>query len=160
MGDFKKRFGGGGGFGGRGGGGRGGFSGGSFSKSRGPVEMHQAVCDQCGQPCEVPFRPSGEKPVYCNTCFGGKKEVGDRGGDRFPQRSYDSPRPSFGSSSAASKGGNDEVKKQLEMLNIKMDRLVRAIEVMAKIKPLVEEVKVKEAAKTVPAVKAKKPAKK
>lgn len=144
MGDFKKRFGGGGGFGGRGGR-RGGFGGGGFDRGRGSVEMHQAVCDQCGQPCEVPFRPSGEKPVYCNTCFSGKKEMGDNrsGGDRFSRR----PTPNFSGDGA---GGSNcgEVKKQLEILNAKMDRLVRAIEVMAKIKPT-GEVKVKEAAKEV-----------
>jgi CxxC-x17-CxxC domain-containing protein len=156
MGDFKKRFGshsgGGGGFGGRSGGGRG-FGGGGFDRNRGPVTMHQAVCDQCGKPCEVPFRPTGEKPVYCNTCFAGKKEMGDnRGGDRFSQ----SPRPNFGNASAA-KGGND---RQLEMLNAKMDRLVRAVEIMAKIKPLAEEGKAKEAVKKTPAVKSKKSAKK
>lgn len=47
--------------------------------------MHQAVCDDCGRSCEVPFRPSGDKPVYCNSCFGREESnSGDdrRGGDR------------------------------------------------------------------------------
>ena len=44
--------------------------------------------------CEVPFRPTGDKPVFCNDCF--RKDSGDsqpRGGGRFnrdgrtPQRS-------------------------------------------------------------------------
>ncbi len=123
MGDFKKRFsGGGGGFGGRGGG-RGGFGGG---RDRGPVTMHQAICDQCGKPCEVPFRPTGGKPVYCNACFGGKKEMGDnRGGDRFPR----GPRPDLGGN--LSKGNNDGLKKQLETLNVNMDRLIKAVEAIA-----------------------------
>ncbi len=34
--------------------------------------MHKAVCAECGDPCEVPFRPTGDKPVYCNNCFKGK----------------------------------------------------------------------------------------
>jgi len=123
MGDFKrggeKRFGGhGGGFSRRGG-----FGGG---RDRGPVTMHQAICDQCGKPCEVPFRPTSGKPVYCNACFGGKKETGNnRGGDRFPQ----SPRPDFGSN--VNKGNNDGLKKQLEVLNANMDRLIKAVEAMA-----------------------------
>ena len=25
--------------------------------------MYQAECDKCGEDCEVPFRPTGEKPV-------------------------------------------------------------------------------------------------
>lgn len=38
--------------------------------SFGDKRMFEAVCDTCGRKCEVPFRPSGEKPVYCNQCFG------------------------------------------------------------------------------------------
>ncbi len=32
-------------------------------------EMHPAVCAQCGTDTMVPFRPTGEKPVYCSDCF-------------------------------------------------------------------------------------------
>ena len=32
-------------------------------------QMHQATCEQCGKSCEVPFRPTGSKPVYCRDCF-------------------------------------------------------------------------------------------
>ncbi|MBU3905048.1 MAG: hypothetical protein KJ906_02795 [Nanoarchaeota archaeon] len=52
--------------GGFGGGNRGG-SGGGFN--RGPREMHKAVCGDCQQECEVPFKPSGDRPVYCRDCF-------------------------------------------------------------------------------------------
>jgi CxxC-x17-CxxC domain-containing protein len=31
--------------------------------------MHKAVCDKCGKDCEVPFKPSGDKPIYCSRCF-------------------------------------------------------------------------------------------
>ncbi len=54
-----------GGFGGNRGGNRGG--GGGFN--RGPREMHKAVCAECKQECEVPFKPSGDRPVYCRDCF-------------------------------------------------------------------------------------------
>ena len=33
------------------------------------LEMHTAICDRCGKRCEVPFRPRGNKPVYCSDCF-------------------------------------------------------------------------------------------
>jgi CxxC-x17-CxxC domain-containing protein len=26
-------------------------------------EMHKAVCAECGKDCEVPFKPSGDRPV-------------------------------------------------------------------------------------------------
>ena len=61
-----------------GGGGRGGFGGG---RDRGRPEMHKAVCDECGSKCEVPFKPSGDKPVLCSECFGGS-DRGNRRDDR------------------------------------------------------------------------------
>jgi CxxC-x17-CxxC domain-containing protein len=38
-----------------------------------PREMHPAVCAQCGTDTMVPFRPRGDKPVYCSDCFGQMK---------------------------------------------------------------------------------------
>jgi len=32
-------------------------------------EMHDAVCAACGCATQVPFRPSGDRPVYCRDCF-------------------------------------------------------------------------------------------
>jgi hypothetical protein len=52
------------------------------------------------------------------------------------------------------------LKKQLEILNVKMDRLIKAVEAMTNTKPLVTEKKVKEVVKTVPVVKVKKLVKK
>ncbi|TRO48623.1 DNA-directed RNA polymerase, partial [Candidatus Bathyarchaeota archaeon] len=28
-------------------------------------ELHKAVCSECGQECEVPFKPDPNRPVYC-----------------------------------------------------------------------------------------------
>lgn len=36
---------------------------------RGPREMFTATCASCGREAQVPFRPSGAKPVYCSDCF-------------------------------------------------------------------------------------------
>jgi CxxC-x17-CxxC domain-containing protein len=36
---------------------------------RGTREMHPVVCAQCGVTTEVPFVPTGQKPVYCRDCF-------------------------------------------------------------------------------------------
>ncbi len=35
----------------------------------GPREMHKAVCSECKNECEVPFKPTEGKPVYCKECF-------------------------------------------------------------------------------------------
>lgn len=32
-------------------------------------QMYPAVCASCGAETEVPFQPSGEKPVYCRDCY-------------------------------------------------------------------------------------------
>jgi CxxC-x17-CxxC domain-containing protein len=36
---------------------------------REPREMHKAVCSDCGQECEVPFKPAEGRPVYCRECY-------------------------------------------------------------------------------------------
>lgn len=35
--------------------------------------MHKAICADCRKPCEVPFRPSQDRPVYCQECFSRRK---------------------------------------------------------------------------------------
>jgi CxxC-x17-CxxC domain-containing protein len=49
------------------------YDGGGRGFDRGPREMHDATCSECGQPCQVPFRPTEGKPVYCRDCFAKKK---------------------------------------------------------------------------------------
>ena len=65
-----------GGFGNRGGG-FGGRNRDFGSGERRRVEMHDAVCDQCGKQCQVPFKPTGDKPVFCSDCF--RKNEGSNG---------------------------------------------------------------------------------
>jgi len=38
--------------------------------------LHKAICADCKKECEVPFKPSGERPVYCKECFGKRKSGG------------------------------------------------------------------------------------
>jgi CxxC-x17-CxxC domain-containing protein len=33
-------------------------------------EMHDVTCSACGVATQVPFKPNGQKPVYCRDCFG------------------------------------------------------------------------------------------
>ena len=56
--------------GGYGGGSSYGSGGGGYSSyDRGPREMHDAVCARCGKETQVPFKPTGARPVYCSDCF-------------------------------------------------------------------------------------------
>jgi len=36
---------------------------------RGSREMTEVTCAGCGVTTEVPFKPTGTKPVYCRDCF-------------------------------------------------------------------------------------------
>ncbi|MFH1947531.1 MAG: CxxC-x17-CxxC domain-containing protein [Candidatus Magasanikbacteria bacterium] len=56
------------------------------SFDRGDRQMHDAVCAKCGDDCQVPFKPTSAKPVYCSNCF----EKSDRtGGGRGAGQSSD-----------------------------------------------------------------------
>lgn len=129
--------------GGGGGGFRGGFGGGGgrgFGDRPRP-QMHQATCSDCGQQCEVPFRPTGEKPVYCSNCFEGS----GRGMSR-PKRDDDRPRfdsPRF-EDKPKSGASNAELKDQFEKLNAKLDRILKAL---APVMPTEGKKDVKEVAK-------------
>jgi len=41
----------------------------------GPREMNKITCSECGKEDEVPFKPSGDRPVYCKECFAKKREA-------------------------------------------------------------------------------------
>ncbi|KKM12789.1 zinc-binding protein [Clostridiales bacterium PH28_bin88] len=42
-------------------------NGGGFGRQQ--REMFTATCAQCGATAQVPFRPTGDKPVYCKDCY-------------------------------------------------------------------------------------------
>jgi CxxC-x17-CxxC domain-containing protein len=48
---------------------RGAGGGAATSSYGGTREMFDAVCAQCGENTTVPFRPRGDRPVYCRSCY-------------------------------------------------------------------------------------------
>ncbi len=38
--------------------------------------MYEAVCADCSKVCEVPFKPSEDRAVYCKTCWAQRKQNG------------------------------------------------------------------------------------
>ena len=91
-----------------------------FNRSRGGSdfrrEMHPAVCSNCGKNCEVPFRPTGEKPIFCNDCF--RKDSGDsrpRGGGRFDR------------DNRAPQRQGPNYQSQFDALNQKLDTILNLI---------------------------------
>lgn len=73
-------------------------------------QMYRATCAECGDSCEVPFKPTGGKPVFCSNCF--RKE------DKKPSHSHthsESKKP-------------DQFKEQLEKLNYKLDKILKLLD--------------------------------
>ncbi len=59
--------------------------------STGERQMYPAVCAQCGKETEVPFKPTGDRPVYCSDCY-----QQQRGGSSSSRSSYGGGRSSSG----------------------------------------------------------------
>jgi CxxC-x17-CxxC domain-containing protein len=73
--------------------------------------MFRATCDNCHQSCEVPFRPSGDKPVYCSDCF----EKMGKGGTQTRRTESGGP------------GGQKDLTGQFKQLNAKLDAILSAL---------------------------------
>jgi len=67
-------------------------------------EYFKAICAECGNVCEVPFRPSGDKPVLCSVCFDKQGESKDRGN---------------------SLNNNPQFQEQFKMINEKLDKILK-----------------------------------
>jgi len=55
----------------------------------------KAVCAKCGKECELPFRPTGDRPVYCKDCFSARNEAAGPFKGKFGQGPRDKKRGSF-----------------------------------------------------------------
>lgn len=154
--------------------GSGGFKRKEWTNDR-PAQLFKATCAECGKTCDVPFRPTGDKPVYCNDCFSKKRD----GGDGRPSRDYGAPksfakrdfgardaRPSYGDRPAYADRSErpsfkpDNTGKQLSEISMKLDRLIVAMEKMSAPKALATYIPEAKTTKAIPAnaiVKASKP---
>lgn len=54
-----------------------------------PKPMFRATCADCGKGFELPFKPTGERPVYCPVCFQTKKNTNLRNPQSKPNFSSD-----------------------------------------------------------------------
>jgi len=147
---------------------------------RGFKRMYPAVCDKCGRECEVPFKPTGEKPVYCSSCF--ERKDNNSGQRNYQYQRDDQKRSSYGSNrgygSNKSYGNRDfgnkrfenrspapkqpQNSRQLDMVIEKLDKIIYLLsEKKAVIKAKkVKKVKVKKEKVKVKAKKEKKKIKK
>src|SRR3989338_1011336 len=88
-----------------------------FGRSeRRPLQMHDATCSECGKQCEIPFRPTGSRPVFCSDCF----RKSDGGSGRNSNRSSRDDGPSSSSSGASS--------NQFAQINAKLDKILQVLQ--------------------------------
>ncbi len=85
-------------------------------------EMFKTTCSNCGKDCEVPFRPTSGKPVYCSDCF--EKMGGREQGPQRSERSERFERPESRSQEPASNAN----RAQFDALNMKLDRILKLLE--------------------------------
>ncbi len=141
-------------------------------------QMHEAICSDCGKKCEVPFKPTGDKPIYCNECF--SRHKGNSAFSGSGMKNYERPRfqnkrmfdticdkcgkkfqlpfnptgdkpvycnDCFGRSGSSLGKSDDKVisqyKEQFEMLNAKLDRIIKALVPVVSVKEEKKKVIVK-----------------
>lgn len=101
------------------------FGGRGFDRSA-DRQMHKTICSKCGKECEVPFVPTGSRPVFCRDCFQSNRVSEPmRSETNYPRR------PNFddrNSGQVIRPIGQPQYKEQFEALNLKLDRILRILE--------------------------------
>lgn len=72
-------------------------------------------CDECGQRCNVPFKPNGKKLVFCRDCFDGKNDKSAGTGEQS------APKTDATAKQLAT------IAEQLKAMNIKIDNILKAL---------------------------------
>lgn len=99
-------------------------------------EMFSATCSTCHKSCDVPFRPSSDKPVYCSACFGQRTSENSRDGrdrgDSFDKGRHESrseradfTKPTLDKSLSSREFG--ELKRQLITIEARLNRILDII---------------------------------
>ncbi|MEK7130259.1 MAG: CxxC-x17-CxxC domain-containing protein [Patescibacteria group bacterium] len=95
-------------------------------------QMYSAVCSQCNRACEVPFRSTGVRPVFCKDCFNGKRESSQSGYSRRDAPSRNSSSMNFTPADPVkphvSDKRIDDLKKQLDAVHKKLDAIMEMME--------------------------------
>lgn len=83
-------------------------------------QFYSATCANCGRECEVPFKPTGSKPVLCRDCYRNNNGSDNR---NFERR--DNDRPRFENREQS----QPNYQAQLDELNTKVDKILEILTV-------------------------------
>ncbi len=93
--------------------------------------IYKTICDTCHKPCEVPFKPNGKKPVFCDDCFKNMREPAPVEGSYIRRKDktiYDTPEnfvaPSGLSTTTDTNATIMQLKRELASANAKLDKLI------------------------------------
>jgi CxxC-x17-CxxC domain-containing protein len=95
-------------------------------------QKFDAICSNCGKKCQVPFRPDGEKPVYCKDCFDmprekmtGKKKFSANAPASFSNST------NFSSTAPTTPAGGKSIAdltRQIAAMNTKIDTMLKILQ--------------------------------
>jgi len=87
-----------------------------------PKKMYNAVCSSCGNDCQVPFNPTGDRPVYCSDCFEANGGKSRQSSDRSPGR-----RSRSSSYSGPNQQSIENLTRKVDQINAKLDSIIDAL---------------------------------
>ena len=93
--------------------------------------MFQSYCSECGEKCQVPFKPTGEKPVFCSICFdqqqgGGSSRRDDHRRDDRGSRGNYNRKETFQDNQGGLTSDEliEELEEEFDLLHSKLDAIL------------------------------------
>jgi len=100
-------------------------SGRSSNKDSG-FELYEVTCDKCGVKCDIPFKPTNNKPVYCRSCF--RKEGGAESRGGFESKNRFESKPKF-NEDFKTPNESQVSSEDLDKINRKLDKIMKALKI-------------------------------
>lgn len=87
----------------------------NFGGDRENRPTFRAVCASCGRDCDLPFKPTGDRPVYCRDCF-------SKNGNNN-SRERDDRRSNFSKDARPQTASNE----QFRVISSKLDQILKLL---------------------------------
>lgn len=100
------------------------------SGDRSDRPMFDAICADCGNPCKVPFNPTGEKPVYCSDCFDRHRESDQGRSNNGSFRGNNRPIQQYNNRTESS-SFDQQFKELLAQQNKKLDEVIALLTIIS-----------------------------